>query len=66
MELTVKLLDGRAVNGHYWLFAASMTDQPFVLQVIDLRDACTGAACVKTYAGTAGQNKNVIDLAVFQ
>lgn len=63
MEVTVKLLDGRGVNGHYWLFAASMTDQPFTIQLLDLRGACTGADCVKTYTSTAGKNKNFIDLA---
>jgi hypothetical protein len=63
MEVTVKLIDGRLVNGHYWLFAASMTDQPFVLEVIDTRGDCTGPACVKTYTSTAGKNKNFIDLA---
>ena len=63
MEVTVKLLDGRAVNGHYWLFAASMTDQPFVIQVIDTRSGCTGPACIKTYASAAGKNQNFIDLA---
>jgi len=63
MEVTVKLLDGRAVNGHYWLFAASMTDQPFVLEVIDLRGSCTGPSCIRTYASPAGQNRNFIDLA---
>lgn len=63
MEITVKLLDGRPVNGHYWLFAASMTDQPFTIQLLDLRSACTGASCVKTYASPAGKNQNFIDLA---
>jgi hypothetical protein len=63
MEVTVKLLDGRGVNGHYWLFAASMTDQPFTIQLLDLRGACTGADCIKTYTSTAGKNKNFIDLA---
>jgi len=63
MEVTVKLLDGRGLNGHYWLFAASMTDQPFTIQLLDLRGACTGASCVKTYASPAGKNQNFIDLA---
>jgi hypothetical protein len=63
MEVTVKLLDGRPVNGHYWLFAASMTGEPFTVQLLDLRAACTGPACVKTYVSPAGKNKNFIDLA---
>jgi hypothetical protein len=63
MEVTVKLLDGRAVNGHYWLFAASMTAEPFVIEVIDTRGSCTGPSCIRTYASPAGKNKNFIDLA---
>ncbi len=63
MEITVKLLDGHAVNGHFWLFAASMTDQPFVLELIDLRGSCTGTSCIKLYAGAAGKNQSIIDLA---
>jgi len=63
MEVTVKLLDGRPVNGHYWLFTASMTGEPFTIQLLDLRGACTGPACVKTYVNPAGKNKNFIDLA---
>ncbi len=63
MEVTVKLLDGRGVNGHYWFFAASMTDQPFTIQIVDTQGSCTGAACVKTYTSPAGKNQNFIDLA---
>jgi len=39
VELAVKVLDGRALNGHFWVFYASLTDVPFVLWVEDLETA---------------------------
>jgi hypothetical protein len=61
-EVTVKLLDGSAVNGHFWLFAASMTDQPFTLQVIDTQcPTCPS----KLYVSPAGKNQNFIDVEAF-
>jgi hypothetical protein len=34
-EIEVKVLDGRAINGHYWVFAAGLTDLPFTVRVVD-------------------------------
>jgi hypothetical protein len=65
MELTVKLVDGRAVNGHFWLFAASMTTEPYVLEVTDTAGACSTPPCTKLYANAAGSNRNIIDLEAF-
>lgn len=69
VELTVKILDGTSLNDHFWLFAASMTDLDYTLTVIDHdRAACepTGP-CPRTrvYHGAPGQNRNVIDTALF-
>jgi hypothetical protein len=64
VEVTVKFLDGRPVNGHFWLFAASMTTEPYVLEITDVRPTCSGS-CVKLYAGQAGHNRNVIDTKAF-
>lgn len=70
VELTIKILDGRGINGHYWVFIASMTDQPFVITVLQNRDDCLllptdpKLSCPwRSYTGIAGQNGNVIDLA---
>jgi hypothetical protein len=61
-EVTVKLLDGSAVNGHFWLFAATMTDQPFTLQVIDTQcPTCPS----KLYVNPAGKNQSFIDVQAF-
>jgi photosystem II stability/assembly factor-like uncharacterized protein len=37
-ELALKVLDGRPVNDHWWVFFASMTDVAFELTVTDLDD----------------------------
>jgi hypothetical protein len=73
-ELTLKLLDGQAVNGHFWLFLASMTDLPFTLTVIDLGagpcslpgSASPLPACPsKRYVSSPRGNRNFIDLNAF-
>lgn len=35
IELTVKLLDGRALNGHWWVFWSHMTDLEVWLEITD-------------------------------
>lgn len=68
-EVTAKLLDGRAVNGHLWLFLASMTDVGYTLKVVDRRIpgcALSATGCpTKTYTGAAGKNANRIDINLF-
>jgi len=68
-ELLVKVLDGRAINGHFWVFIGSMTDQPFAVTIVDSgAQPCgtAGAACpVKTYTNAAGRNGSIIDLEAF-
>jgi hypothetical protein len=72
VEVTVKVLDGRAINGRYWVFAASMTDRPFTLTVIDNAAGCLDlpgdplAHCpLRRYTAPAGQNRNFIDTSAF-
>jgi hypothetical protein len=60
VELTVKILDGRAVNGAFWLFAASMTDLAYTLTVTD-RHLSTS----RVYQRRAGGSHNVIDTDLF-
>ena len=36
VEVIVKVLDGCAINGHYWVFAAGLTDAEVELQIDDL------------------------------
>lgn len=50
VELLVKMLDGRAINGHYWFFAAGLTDVEYRITVTD---TTTGAA--RVYDSAAGE-----------
>jgi hypothetical protein len=60
VELTVKVLDGRPVNGHFWVFVASMTDVGFTMTV---KDTTTFAS--RTYVNPSSTNQNFIDLNAF-
>jgi ELWxxDGT repeat protein len=59
-ELGVKMLDGRAVNGHFWIFYGALTDVEYILTVTD---ATTGVA--RTYRHPAGQVCGGADTAAF-
>ena len=60
IELTVKVLDGRAINGHFWVFYGSLTDVQFTLTVTDNQ---TGAQ--KVYTSPQGQNTSAADTSAF-
>ncbi len=49
-EMMVKVLDGCAVNGHFWVFAAAATNVAFTLHVTD-----TGDGSVATYENPLGK-----------
>ena len=49
VELVVKVLDGRAVNGHFWVFYGALSNVQYTITVTDTQ---TGA--VKTYATERG------------
>jgi streptogramin lyase len=49
IEVVVKALNGCGVNGHYWVFAAGLTDVEVTLRVIDTQ---TGA--LRTYVNPRG------------
>ena len=56
LEVTVKILDGRAINGRWWVIIASMTDLHFEVEI----SRAGGPA--RTYVQTAGENRNFIDV----
>jgi hypothetical protein len=60
-EVLVKVLDGCAFNGHYWVFAAGATGLPFTMRVID---TATGEEL--TYAGPTGPARTVTDTKAFR
>jgi hypothetical protein len=71
LELTVKILDGRPVDGHYWVFIASMTDQPYTVTVADTAGGCAPAPAApspcptRRYVNPAHRNQNFIDVGAF-
>jgi hypothetical protein len=50
VEVVAKVLDGRAVNGHYWVFFGGLTDLAFELTV---RDTFTGRS--RTFTNPSGE-----------
>jgi hypothetical protein len=60
VELTVKALDARAVNGNFWVFYGSLSNVEYTLTVTD---TLTGA--VRTYTNPAGNFASVGDTAAF-
>ncbi|HYL05678.1 MAG TPA: hypothetical protein VE075_06540 [Thermoanaerobaculia bacterium] len=68
VEITVKVVDGRPVNGHFWVFIASMTNTPFTATVADTSaTGCVAAAScpTRTYANPSDSNQNFIDVNAF-
>ena len=59
-ELAVKVLDGRAVNGHVWVFYASLSDVDFDVEVLD---TTTGQR--RTYHNPKGTMASRADVEAF-
>jgi hypothetical protein len=60
VDLIVKVLDGRAVNNKFWVFAGTLTDVEFWLKVTDTQ---TGA--VRLYHNRAGDTRGLADTTAF-
>ena len=60
IELVVKVVDGRAFNGKFWVFAGALTDVRYTLTVRDLQ---TGT--VRVYEHPAGVLESLADTAAF-
>jgi photosystem II stability/assembly factor-like uncharacterized protein len=56
LELIVKILDGRSLNGHFWVFAAGLSDLAYTATVTD---TLTGAT--KSYVHGAGSLTSMAD-----
>ena len=71
LEVTLKVLDGRPVNGHWWIFVASMTDVQFTVTVLDTRTGCLSPfiphnPCPSwTYTNPPSVNANRLDTLAF-
>ena len=60
IELVVKVLDGRAINGHFWVFWGALSNVGYTITVTDTE---TGA--VKTYVNPEGQLASGADTEAF-
>jgi hypothetical protein len=43
VELVVKVVDGRPINGHFWIFAAALSNVQYTLRVTDTQTGVTKA-----------------------
>jgi PKD repeat protein len=60
VELVLKVLDGRPVNGHFWVFFGALTNVQFTLTVTD-----TQTGVVKTYFNPQDTQASISDTAAF-
>ena len=60
IELVVKVLDGRRVNGKFWVFSGALSNVEYTVTVTDTQ---TGA--VKTYFNPQGRMASVADTSAF-
>ena len=60
VETVLKVIDGRAVNGHFWVFYGALSNVQYTLTVTD-----TATGAVKTYTNPSGQFASVADTSAF-
>jgi hypothetical protein len=60
VELVVKVLDGRGLNGHFWVFFGALTNLEYTLTVTD-----TATGAVKNYHNPAGRFASAGDTSAF-
>jgi len=60
VELVVKVLDGRAVNGHFWVFYGALSNVAYTITVTDTQ---TGSA--KPYVNPQGTLASAADIEAF-
>jgi predicted outer membrane repeat protein len=60
VELVVKVLDGRSLNGSFWVFYGGLTDVAYTLTVTD-----TATGAVKIYTNPAGKHASAGDTTAF-
>jgi hypothetical protein len=60
LELMIKVLDGGAVNGHFWVYYGSLSSVEYTITVTD-----TATGAVKTYHNAPGQLASQADVNAF-
>ena len=60
IELILKVLDGRALNGHFWVFYGALSDVEYTITVTD-----TVTGQVRSYFNPPRQLASVADTSAF-
>jgi ELWxxDGT repeat protein len=60
VELVVKILDGRGLNGKFWLFYGALSNVEYTLTVTD-----TATGTIRTYRNPSGRFGSVADIGAF-
>jgi hypothetical protein len=60
LELLVKAIDGRAINGRWWFFYGALSNVGYTITVTD-----TASGAVRTYQNPPGQLASAADTAAF-
>jgi hypothetical protein len=60
VELVIKVLDGRTINGKFWVFYGALSDVQYTIIVMD-----TQTGMVRTYTNAQGQLASVADTSAF-
>jgi hypothetical protein len=60
VELVVKILDGRAVNGHFWVFYGALSNVKYTLTVTE-----TATGATRIYRNPQGRLASVADTSAF-
>jgi len=60
VELVVKVLDGRTVNGHYWVFYGALSDVTYTIRVTN-----TATGAFREYRNEQGELTSFADTAAF-
>jgi hypothetical protein len=60
VELVVKVLDGRTINGNFWVYYGALTDVRYTITVTD-----TETGDVRTYVNPAGNQASAADVDAF-
>ena len=60
VELVVKVLDGRSLNNHFWVFYGALSNTQYTITVLDTMTGQT-----RQYTNPSGQFASVGDTAAF-
>ncbi len=60
VELVIKVLDARGVNGYYWVFYGALSSVQYTIRITD-----TATGAVKTYTNPSGTLASVADIQAF-